>query len=516
MPFLQMENVHKRFGGVRALQGANLSVEAGEVHGLLGPNGSGKSTLNKVLSGTVNPDRSQITIDGVRVQISRPLDAHRHGVASVYQQLSLVPDLSIMDNLLLGTEITRKGFIDRKRSREYAKAALEHFMPGMDRGISLNTEISELSSGSQQLVEIAKAVARKPRILVLDEATASLRRDQVDLVFEMVQNLASQDVAVVFVSHRLDEVREICGRATVLRNGRTVAAVDMAETSEPQLVRLMVGELAEDETVARERDHAKASYDEIRLKTIDLSSSVLNGVSIDARKGEVIGLGGLQGQGQSELLHVLFGDKPKTSGEVLVGDQAQNYRSPRGSISAGFALVPGDRNSQGLFMVRPILENLDIVSLKKSTAAGWFVNMGKANRRAQGEVERLNIKIGSLTDAVSTLSGGNQQKIVLGKWLMNRPRIVLLDDPTKGVDVGAKAEIYDIIRGLTIDGITVVINSSDDQELVALCDRVFVLYEGRVVRVLEGSEITQDNLVASALLIGDQEPDLVSEESWNE
>lgn len=502
MPFLEMKDVYKRFGGVRALQGASLEVSAGEVHGLLGPNGSGKSTLNKVLSGTVNPDQATISIDGSPVRITKPMDAHREHVASVYQQLSLVPDLSILDNLLLGTEISKMGFVDRAASRKYAKEALERFMPGMDKGITLSTEVSELSPGSQQLVEIAKAVARKPRILVLDEATASLRRDQVELVFSTVKSLVNQGVAVIFVSHRLEEVRQICTRATILRNGKTIATVDMADTSESALVRLMVGELADDEAEISQQLARIPLSDEVQLRTVDLRSAGLDGVEIEARKGEVVGLGGLQGQGQSELLHVLFGDQAKTSGEILIEGEAQSYGSPRAGIAAGIALVPGDRSSQGLFMQRPILENLNIVSLRNSTIAGWFVSLRKAKKAASAEVGRLHIKIGSLRDTVATLSGGNQQKVVVGKWLMNNPRIVLLDDPTKGVDVGAKVEIYDIIRGLTAGGITVVINSSDDQELVTLCDRVFVLYEGKVVKVLEGDEVTQDNLVASALLVG--------------
>ncbi|WP_099333081.1 sugar ABC transporter ATP-binding protein [Actinomyces minihominis] len=506
MPFLVMEDVSKRFGGVRALQGASLQVNAGEVHGLLGANGSGKSTLNKVLSGTVNPDQATISIAGQPVRITRPIDAHRHHVASVYQQLSLVPELSIADNLLLGTEISRAGFVDQKKSRQYAEEALAHFLPGMDDGVTLNTEVGDLSPGSQQLVEVAKAVARRPRILVLDEATASLRRDQVELVFSMVRQLVDEGVAVVFVSHRLEEVRQICQRATILRNGKTVASVDMQDMSEARLVRLMVGDLVEEEVEGTEQTKRAALSEEVQLETRNLHSATLRGINLDARKGEVVGLGGLQGQGQSELLHVLFGDIPKTSGEVKIAGETQNYRGPRGGISAGVALVPGDRGSQGLLMKRPILENLSIISGRKRLMAKWFVNIGREKQAAGAEVDRLQIKIGSLRDAVSTLSGGNQQKIVLGKWLMNDPRVVLLDDPTKGVDVGAKAEIYEIIRTLAASGVTVILNSSDDQELVALCDRVFVLYEGEVVTVLNGSEVTQDNLVSAALLFGTTEP----------
>ena len=330
MPYLVMEDVSKRFGGVRALQGASLQVNAGEVHGLLGANGSGKSTLNKVLSGTVNPDQATISIAGEPVRITRPIDAHRHHVASVYQQLSLVPELSIADNLSLGTEISRAGFVDQKRSRQYAEDALAHFLPGMDDGITLNTEVGDLSPGSQQLVEIAKAVGRHPRILVLDEATASLRRDQVELVFSRVRQLVDEGVAVVYVSHRLEEVRQICQKATILRNGKTVATVDMQDMSEARLVRLMVGDLVEDETEKTEQTQRAVLREEVQLETRNLHSANLRGINLDARKGEVVGLGGLQGQGQSELLHVLFGDIAKTSGEVKIAGETQNYRRPRG------------------------------------------------------------------------------------------------------------------------------------------------------------------------------------------
>lgn len=504
MPFLEMNDVHKRFGGVRALQGAHFAVNAGEVHGLLGPNGSGKSTLNKVLSGTVRPDRGNITINGTPVSITRPLDAHRAQIASAYQQLSLVPNLSIQDNLLLGTELATAGFVSRPRAREYAENALQRFLTGMDKGVTLATEAGALTPGSQQLVEIAKAVARSPRVLVLDEATASLRREQVELVFQTIRDLVDDGVAVVFVSHRLEEVRQICDRATILRNGETVATVEMADTNEARLVRLMVGEVAEKQEEIFEEIARVQVSGEVQLETRDLHSANIHGVSIQARKGEVVGLGGLQGQGQSELLHLLFGDTPRTGGEILIAGEQRNYHSPREAITAGVALVPGDRNTQGLLSVRPILENLNTVSLKRSTVAGWFISMKRAKRAAAAQVERLRIKIGSLMDPVSTLSGGNQQKVVIGKWLMNDPRIVLLDDPTKGIDVGAKAEIYEVIRRLTADGITVLINSSDDTELAALCDRVFVMYEGGIVRVLDDGEVTQDNLVAAALRIDEE------------
>lgn len=506
MPLLEMTGVNKRYGGVRALVDASLSVERAQVHGLLGPNGSGKSTLNKVLTGTVQPDSAHVRLDGDDVAIRRPLDAYRLRIAAVYQQLSLIPQLTVAQNLQLGTEASRGGVVDDRRGRERAAAALEPFLPGLDAGVGLNTEVSRLSPSSRQLVEIAKAVGRDPRILVLDEATASLRRDQVELLFAQIHRLTADGVSVIFVSHRLEEIMTICTHATILRNGHTVAAVAMADTTQEDLVRLMVGEQQ-----SRERDSAAASTEPTPgpeegrarvLRVQNVTGPGLDSVSLELRAGEVLGLGGLQGQGQSELLHALFGDGGADVKHLEVAGRARTLRSPRAAVSAGFALVPGDRASQGLMMKRPIIENLAIVSLPQRVRAGTFLSMRKEQRTAQAEVDRLRVKIGDLSDPVSSLSGGNQQKVVIGKWLLNDPAVVLLDDPTKGVDIGAKAEIYDIIRKLTAKGVGVILNSSDDEELLELCDRVLVMYEGRIVDHLEGVEITKDSLVASALRVG--------------
>lgn len=506
MPLLEMTGVYKRYGGVRALVDASLHVERAQVHGLLGPNGSGKSTLNKVLTGTVQPDSAHIRIDGDDVLIHRPLDAYRHRIAAVYQQLSLIPQLTVAQNLQLGTEPTRGGVIDNKRGRDRAAAALEPFLPGLEGGVGLDTEVSRLSPSSRQLVEIAKAIGRAPRLLVLDEATASLRRDQVELLFEQIHHLTADGVSVIFVSHRLEEIMTICTHATILRNGHTVAEVAMADTSQEDLVRLMVGEQQARERVSAAADSTpappSATDDVVVLQVRDVTGPGLDGVSLQLHAGEVLGLGGLQGQGQSALLHSLFGDGGAVAERMEVAGQARALRSPRAAIAAGIALVPGDRASQGLMMKRPIIENLAIVSLPQRVKAGMFVSMRGEQRTAQAEVDRLRIKIGDLADQVSSLSGGNQQKVVIGKWLLDDPAVVLLDDPTKGVDIGAKAEIYQIIRELTAKGVGVILNSSDDEELLELCDRVLVMYEGRIVDRLEGAEITKDSLVASALRVG--------------
>ncbi|WP_210481506.1 sugar ABC transporter ATP-binding protein [Naasia sp. SYSU D00948] len=507
MSLLTMTGVSKRYGGVRALDGASFELEAGEVHGLLGPNGSGKSTLNKVLAGTVNPDAATIVLDGRPVEIRGPRDAAARGIAAVYQQLSLVDSMTVGQNLVLGVEPSRAGFVSNRASAAEIDAVLERMRRGLGPGVTAGTEVSGLSPGQQQLVEIAKAVLRKPRILILDEATASLHRDQVNLVFEIVRELTAAGTCVVFTSHRLEEVRTICDRATILRTGRTVATVTVAETTESELVRVMVGDVAQPE-----RRTATPSTDEVVLRVRNLSAPGVHGIDLDVHRGEILGLGGLQGQGQSELLLALFGATATPSGEIDVNGRRVTNSSVVRATGNGFALVPGDRGSQGLFMQRSIQENLSIVSLRRRLLAALGISMRKERTVAEDAVQRLRIKIGGLDDPVTTLSGGNAQKIVIAKWLLNEPAVVLLDDPTKGVDISAKAEIYSIIRELSSAGVAVILNSSDDVELAELCDRVVVLYEGRVRTHLVGDEITSENLVSAALLIGEGDQGTVEEQ----
>ncbi|SDL41337.1 sugar ABC transporter ATP-binding protein [Nonomuraea jiangxiensis] len=537
---LEMTGVRKRYGGVQALDGASLTAVRGEVHALLGPNGSGKSTLDKTLAGTVVPDSGEIRIDGAVARIGGPRDAHALGVAAVYQQLSIVGDLTVTQNVVLGLEPARRwGFLDHRAARDRAGAALERFAAAFSGRLPLDRPAGSLGPGELQIVEVAKALARGPRILVLDEATASLHKEQVEVLFEVVGELRAAGVLVLFTSHRLDEVFALCDRATVLRNGRTAGTVELADTDEAELVGLMVGDVphraprrapattgapapteafvgagpearpgaeAEAEAVpgaeARAGAEARPGAEAVpgaRLEVRGLTTERLRDVGFTARAGEVLGLGGLQGQGQSELLLALFGAARVSAGEALLDGRPLPLTSPVRAARAGVALVPGDRGRQGMFATRPIQENLSLASMRRRARAGLALGAAAERSAARSMVERLRIKLGSLADPVSTLSGGNQQKVVIGKWLLDRPRVVLLDDPTKGVDVAAKEEIYAIVRGLADDGAVVILNSSDNRELAELSDRVLVLFEGAVVEELSGAAITEGRLVAGAL-----------------
>ena len=505
MAFLEMHDVHKRYGGVVALNGASLSAERGEIHALIGANGSGKSTLNKILTGVVEPDRATIEMDGERFTVARPQDAHQHGIAAVYQELSLVHDLSVTANVALAFEQSRFGFLQHRADRARAAAVLERFRPGFgDHELPLDARVGSLPPGEQQLVEIAKAVARDPKVLVLDEATASLYSAQVEVVFDVIRELSDAGTLVIFTSHRLGEIYSICDRATVLRNGEVAGAVTLAEVEESQLIEMMVGELARAaETVGHQVSEASASAGErsVRLRVTALSSDRLDDVSLEVREGEVLGLGGLAGQGQSALLNALFGADRHRGGRIELDGEPVTITRPKHAVGHGIALVPGDRNREGLLPVRPILENLTVPSMRQRARPPGVLSHQREVAAAVEASRQLAIKYGKLDDGVMTLSGGNQQKVVVGKWLLTEPRVVLLDDPTKGIDVRAKEELYEMIARLTAGGVAVLFNSSDDDELLGLSSRVVVFFEGRIVEELTADELTRDRLVAAALQV---------------
>ena len=486
---LVARNVAKHYGAVKALVNGQLEVRANEVLALLGANGSGKSTLGKVVTGVVAPTSGDLFLEGKPVSFASPYAARKKGITAVYQELSLVPDMTVVENIFLGHELTRGGVrLRRKAMRQKTEALLELFRGTVS--VAPYDPVTDLSVSERQVVEILKALSQRPRILILDEATASLDSQQVDRLFDLVAAWKAEGMAIVIVSHRMDELFRVADRAVVLRNGETVGSVLMAETTEAELVGMMVGE-----AVKPQRFSAGLEAGKVRLEAHALTTSVLRGIDIKLRDGELLGLGGLQGQGQEDLLLALFGATLYTGGVSLSG-QKVTFRHPKDAMRAGVAYVPGDRGHEGLLMIRSILENLQLPSWQRY---GLPIRQTKAKADGLAMARQLRLKMASLDAPVSSLSGGNAQKVVIGKWLLRRPELLLLNDPTKGVDVGSKGEFYSLLNDLRSRGTAILFYSSDDEELLGLCDRVLVLQDGRVTATLAGDELTRPNLVAASM-----------------
>ena len=487
---LSARNIVKHYGAVRALTDGNLEVNGGEVVALLGANGSGKSTLGKIITGVVSPTGGEVRLGGQPVKFSSPYAARKEGITAVYQELSLVPDMTVAENIFLGHEPNRGGFLVRRaRMRTEAERLLELFQNTLHA--SPDDLVMELSPSGRQLVEILKALSQKPRLLVLDEATASLDSQQVDRLFDLVKGWKAEGMALVFISHRMDELFRVADRAVVLRNGETVGSAAMTDTTEGDLVRMMIGEAVTPRRFAGENTHEKKP----RLRVEGLTNPSLGNVRLELSDGELLGLGGLQGQGQEELLLALFGAVSFT-GSVTLSGKSVRFSHPREAMRQGVAYVPGDRGSEGLLMIRSILENLQLPSWE---AYGVPIKQGKARADASNVSRQLSLKMASLDAPVSSLSGGNAQKVVIGKWLLRQPTLLLLNDPTKGVDVGSKGEFYALLNDLRERGTAILFYSSDDEELLGLCDRVLVMQDGRVTAELQGDDLNRSTLVAASM-----------------
>jgi ABC-type sugar transport system ATPase subunit len=480
---IQADGVHKRYGGVHALRGAGLSVYPGEVHALVGENGSGKSTLLKILSGQVQPDDGSIMLAGRPMIVRNPTDALRQGIATVTQETTLALDLSIAENVFLGHRMAaRRGFIDWRRTRGMARQALARLDLNLDPG----TVVRRLRPDQQQMVEIARALSIDARVLILDEPTSSLTDDEVKSMFTLVRRLRDDGVAVIFVSHRLGEIFELADRITVLRDGHTVGGGPVAEFDRPRLIELMVGRALGDTHQQVEPDRAAGSV--MRVRDLSLSG-VFDSIDLDVAAGEIVGLAGLVGAGRSELLEALFGLR-RAQGTIDVGGRAVAYRRPQQAVRDGVAFVPADRKRQGLVLQMSVRENL----MMASTSRIARLRPPRADRElttVRQVISELQIRTHSPRAPVSTLSGGNQQKVVLGKWLTTGPKVMMLDEPTRGVDIGAKAEIYRLLFGSAERGIGILVSSSETPELLTLCDRILVMFRGRIVATLSRAEATE-------------------------
>ncbi len=484
---LSMAGIVKEFPGVRALGGVDLDVRAGEVHCLLGQNGAGKSTLIKVLSGFHQPDGGTITWDAEEVAFTTPAKAIGHGVATIYQELDLVPHLDVTENVFLGHEVSRGGFSLRGQAHDRARELLARL--GHPE-ISPTRTVGELSPAKQQIVSMARALSRDTRLLVLDEPSAVLDQEEVDNLFRVIHDLTAEGVAIIYISHRLEEIREIGDRITVLKDGRTVATgLAVADTPTAELIRLMTGRSIE--YVFPPRPEGARDRGEPVLEVKDLSlAGVFSGVDLTVHAGEIVGLAGLVGAGRSEIVETLYGARKASSGSVTIDGKALRRGSVTAAVRAGIGLAPEERKSQGLLLDEAVFKNVTVSSMSRFARFG-FLDRGEERRQAEELTTSLDVRPDGVTRAVRTLSGGNQQKVVLARWLMRDCRVLLLDEPTRGVDVGARSEIYQLIRALADRGVAVVVVSSEIEEVLGLSDRVLVVREGTVVHEAAATEIDE-------------------------
>lgn len=502
---LSARNIVKHYGGVTALSDGNLDVHAHEVVALVGANGSGKSTMSKVINGVVVLDGGQLLLDGRPVEIPSPQTAKNAGIATVFQELSLIPQMTVGENIWLTREpLNPLGMVDRKAVKTRTEELLSSFAGTFKTDLHPDAPVASLPPDEKQIIEILKAISFDPWLIILDEATASLDSRQVQRLFDLVQKWKDQGKAIVFVSHRMEEIFRIADKYSVLRNGRTVGEGNIKDVNEKQLVKLMIEKESVLGFLRGEAKSDETAKQEVSLEAENLSTEVLQGVSFKAYKRELLGIGGLRGQGQRDLLHSLFGDIPY-SGTVKLFGRELHFKHPREAMRNGFALVPGDRAKEGLLYIRSILDNLVLPSWRRY---GLPLKIGSARRDAIKTGASLNLKMAGLDEPVSSLSGGNAQKVVIGKWLMREPQVLLLDDPTKGVDVGTKAEFYALLTRLSDEGKTILFYSSDDEELIGLCDRVLVMHDGTIQTELAGKTLTRENLIGASLGVGEREEGL--------
>lgn len=477
---LRVEGVHKHYDGVQAVRGASFSLAAGEIHALMGENGAGKSTLAKIVAGAVRADAGQIFLDGKPVEIKHPLDAQRLGIGIIYQELDLFPHLSIAENIAIGKPVK---FRDLNRFAQ-------PFLDQVGLAASPQTILGSLRAGEMQLVAIARALASNARILLMDEPTSSLFDDAVERLFRLIQGLKQQGVGIVYVSHRIDEIFRVCDRATVLRDGATVGTRAISATTPDELIRMMVGR--ELESASRPASGSEA----VLLSVSSLSTKKLQNISFDLHRGEVLGIAGLVGAGRTEIGAALFGLDHRLSGVITLSGRQIHPRSPAEAIKLGIALVPEDRKREGLMMQMSIAEN---------AVLGRFSKFGFLQSSAEeGAVDpvfrSLALKTASRDARVSTLSGGNQQKVLLARCLLANPEVLFLDDPTRGIDVGAKQEIYAIIEKMTEQGKGVILVSSELPELLRCSDRILVMREGRATAMLDRNDATEERIMKAATL----------------
>jgi inositol transport system ATP-binding protein len=500
-PLLRMTSIAKRFPGVQALDDAGLEVLPGEIHALLGENGAGKSTLIKILSGAELPDSGTIELSGQKVNITSPHDAQRRGIVTIYQEFTLAPNMTIAENVFIGREPGLGVLVD------WGKMAAETLEITARLGLQLRpmSVVRDLNVAEQQMVEIARALSMKSRLIVMDEPTSALSSSEVEKLFRIIRELKAQGLSIIFVTHRLEEVMRICDRYTVLRDGRPAGRGSIAETTVDGIIRLMVGRQVNALFARRE----KRDTGEILLSVEgltrrgnaqDRNATVLADVSFNARRGEVLGIAGLVGAGRTEMARAVFGADPFDSGRVSVDGRQVQIGSPRDAIRCGIGLVPEDRKQQALFLALAVRINLTMASHDRVSRWGMFIDEAAERAMVEEYREKLNIRMASPEQLIAGLSGGNQQKVTLARWLALRPKVLIVDEPTRGIDVGAKVEVHNLLFEMASSGISVIAISSELPEVLAISDRIVTMREGRVTGEIKGEEANEEILMSMMTL----------------
>lgn len=495
---LQLQDIHKRFGGIHALKGVSLSLEKGEVHALLGENGAGKSTLIKILTGVHKADEGDILLHGHEITVQNPIDARKKGIAAIYQELSLIESLTVAENIFLGNEPTKTfaGICDKDKLYKQSDEYLHNFNIQIDS----RKKISELGMGQKRIVEIIKALAINADILLLDEPTTGMSKAEIDVLFQIMNTLKQKKVTMIYISHYLDEVFQVCDRVTVFRDGKNVDTYEVNQVSVDILIKAMIGKEVEIKKVRSVEKTQAVQNKKVLLELKNYKTNIMReAISLGLREAEIIGITGIVGAGKSEVAHSIFGNAKWECGEMICKGEHVKLQNPSETKKYKMAFIPEDRKSQGLFLEQKISENIAMVAIEKIQSTLKLLNKKKQKDLAQSMGEKLKINPLNTELQVKNLSGGNQQKVVVGKWLSSDPEIILMDEPTRGIDVGAKGEIYNIIEGMAEKGKGILIFSSEFEELISLCDSIYVLYKGKIVGKVDAQDATNEKLLSLAL-----------------
>lgn len=488
---LKMQGISKSFPGVKALDDASITVRKGEIHALMGENGAGKSTLMKVLNGLIEPDKGNIWFNGENIHIDSPAAALKKGIAMIYQELNPVRDMTVAENIFLGREFTigKSFFVDKRKGEEEAKILLEKF--GLD--MKPDMKMRRLSIAKMQMIEIMKAVSSGASLIVMDEPTSSLTDDEITLLFQKIRELKKDQVAVVYISHRMEEIFEIADTVTVMRDGKYIDTKSIGEIDKSRLIHMMVGR-----ELSNIFPKAAVQIKGPVLEVKNLSSERFQDISFQVRCGEILGFYGLVGAGRSEVFECIFGMNAQAEGKVLLNGKRQNIKNPHDAIEAGIAMVTEDRKEYGLVLCRSIRENIALPNLDRFKKGG-ILDKSREGKECQAMAEKISVKMSSLNQLAGNLSGGNQQKVVLSKWLIQNPKVLILDEPTRGIDVGAKAEIHSLMCEFAKQGMAIVLISSELPEVMGMSDRILVMGEGRIRGEFQYGRYSQDEILACAL-----------------